>query len=93
MLLAEVIALSNALMGLGIGVVNLEILLRNRVMFRWARVLQMLIGFYWFGVYMVILVSDPSVYQTPMFSQVFIRSGITFTLAVMLTAAVLRRKT
>ena len=92
MTLAYILAVANVVLALILIVVSIGIVKRNNIRHRWMRVLWMLSGVYWLGVYLYVLFGDPAIYQSAFFSQTFIRPGITFLLAMATAGAVVKRK-
>ncbi len=58
---------------------------------RWLRYLDILVSLYWAAIYAFIFITEPyDTTHTTTFAQIFIRPAITFTLALMTSAAIYR---
>ena len=58
----------------------------------WVRVIQVVIGLYWAGVYAFVLVTKPGEIDPILFGQIFVRPAFTFSLGAMVAIAIWRAK-
>jgi hypothetical protein len=58
----------------------------------WISVVKIVLGVYWAGIYIVVLLTEPGGYDSVLFGQVFIRPALTITLAVMAAASIMGTK-
>ncbi len=92
-LLADLLSAVNVFLAGLITVIELrEMQIRHRFKLktRWLQSAQIVIGAYWMGLYLWVLLS-PVQYDPVWFGQVFVRPAFTVTLAVMAAAAMRRR--
>jgi len=58
----------------------------------WIKLVQVIIGFYWAGVYVFVLLTDPGYIDPVLFGQIFVRPAFTFSLGAMVAIAIWRAK-
>ena len=85
----KILAATNALLALGIFVINIKLFRAMRIA-RVLRVMLMGIGVYWAGLYVFVVVSEPGVIDPVWFGLVFVRPAFTVTLATILACGVYR---
>ena len=86
---AQVFAILNAILGLGLVVFEICLFRRYKTA-RFIRILLIAIGAYWGGIYLYVALTDPVGRDAVYFGQVFVRPAFTFTLASMLATAIYR---
>lgn len=83
------LAVSNALLGIFLVAVNVVLFRKMRIA-RPLRVMLILIGMYWAGIYTFVYLVKPGYIEPVYFGQVFVRPAFTVTLAIMLACGIYR---
>ena len=87
MIIGELLSITNVILGMIIVAVELYCAIKLRLVIK---LLYVVLGLYWAGLYVFIFLAPPGLYNTPGFSQIFIRPAFTVTLAVMAIGAIRR---
>jgi hypothetical protein len=91
--MAVALAIANVMLAMVVAIYSLAYLVKHGGDWRWIKALTGIVGLYWAGVYLFILIADANAYNSPMFSQTIIRPGFTFTLSVLAIGAIWRWRT
>ncbi len=91
--LAELLSGANVLLALALAYYNLRQVRRQSGFLRIFSLLSVLIGLYWAGIYIFVILTRAGSYDAIFFGRVFVRPAFTFTLAMMASVAVFRSRT
>lgn len=89
---AEVLKVSNVILGLVIFYLGFSYLRVNGKSWKYIKFLYGLVGLYWAFIYIILLTVPDETWNTLAFSLPFIRGGITGTLLVLASGALYRKK-
>ena len=91
--LAELLSGANVLLALTLAYYNLRQVRRQSGFLRVFSLLSVLIGLYWAGIYIFVILTQAGSYDAVFFGRVFVRPAFTFTLAMMASVAFFRSRT
>ncbi len=90
MIIGDLLILANIGMGLLLGVLELNCWRTSCDPIRWMRLFRAVIGFYWAGIYLVVLIKGDALNMDTV--QILVRPAITVTLAAMASWAIIQAK-
>lgn len=88
MLIPKLLIIANIGMGLLLAYLDINIWRKSFDATRWIRLFYALIGLYWAGLYLYMLIFN----EDPKIIQIFVRPGITVTLAGMASGAIIKAR-
>ena len=89
-MISQILAGVNAILAAILCVFALRYLYKSKTFAKWVKIATALIGAYWCGLYIFVMIASPENYNPVTFGQTFVRPAFTLTLAVMAGGAIYR---
>lgn len=91
--LAELLSATNIVLALLLAGYNVRQVRRSSGFLRVFSIISVIVGLYWAGIYIFVILTPAGSFDGNFFGRVFVRPAFTFTLAMMASVALFRNRT